>query len=193
MSKLRLIVLISGHGSNLQAIIDAIANRMLNAEIMLVISNRADAYGLLRAKQAGIMTEVVSVKQLSDRQKFDEALIKLIEPFTPDLVLLAGFMHILPSEFVRHFAGKILNIHPSLLPKYPGLHTHRQVLAAGDKEHGCTVHYVTEDLDAGPIIAQEKCEVLPNDTEDMLRERVLKLEHQLYVKVLQTMGARLES
>ena len=181
--KLPVVVLISGSGSNLQALIDA-ADAAAPYAIAAVISNRADAYGLTRAAQAGIPTRVLDHRQFADRAAFDAALAELIDGFQPGLVVLAGFMRILTPGFVRHYAGRLLNIHPSLLPKYQGLDTHARALAAGEDEHGCSVHFVTEELDGGPVIAQAKVAVQPDDTPDGLAGRVLSQEHKLYPAVV---------
>ncbi len=176
----RLVVLISGSGSNLQAFIDAVAGGSLPAEIAAVVSNKADAYGLERARKADIATEVIDHKQFDSRERFDAALVDTIEPYQPDLIILAGFMRILTPVFVSQYRGRLLNIHPSLLPKYPGLHTHQRALDAGDTEHGVTVHFVTEELDGGPAIIQTRVPVLPNDDADVLAARVLEQEHKIY-------------
>jgi len=182
---LRLVVLISGNGSNLQAIIDDIANNNLPAQIVAVISNKADAYGLKRAKKAGIEQRVLSYSDFTDRNHYDIALKHLIDEFQPDLIILAGFMRILSNEFVEHYSQKMMNIHPSLLPKYKGLNTHQRVLDAGDKEHGCSVHFVTPELDDGPVILQAKVEVKDNDTAEILAARVHEQEHIIYPKAIQ--------
>lgn len=143
------VVLISGSGSNLQALIDSLRDGATPARIRAVISNRADAYGLERARQAGIQTEVLDHKAYADRESFDQALAQRIDAHEPHLVILAGFMRILSADFVRHYQGRLLNIHPSLLPRHKGLHTHQRALEAGDREHGCSVHFVTEELDGG--------------------------------------------
>jgi phosphoribosylglycinamide formyltransferase-1 len=179
-----IVVLISGSGSNLQSIIDACQRHEIDGQIVAVISNKSDAYGLVRAQEAGISALCVSSKAFTDRQAYDTALLDAIEQYQPDLVVLAGFMRILTPEFVKHFTGKMLNIHPSLLPKYPGLHTHRRALENGDKEHGTSVHFVTEELDGGPIILQGHVPVLPQDTEDDLVERVKLQEHLIYPQVI---------
>jgi len=182
-SKLPVVVLISGSGSNLQALIDG-ANTSGAYEIVAVISNKPDAYGLVRAAQAGIATAVLDHREFADRATFDTALAGLIDGFKPGLVVLAGFMRILTPGFVRHYAGRMLNIHPSLLPKYQGLNTHARALEAGDVEHGCSVHFVTEELDGGPVVAQAKVAVLPGDTPQSLAARVLEQEHRLYPAVV---------
>ena len=156
MAPTRLVVLISGSGSNLQAIIDACLSGYINAEVAAVISNKADAYGLTRAKHAGIATQVLDHKQFASREEYDVALGQLISDFTPDLVVLAGFMRILTPSLVQKFKGKMLNIHPSLLPKYQGLNTHQRAIDANDAEHGVSVHFVTEELDGGPVVCQAR-------------------------------------
>lgn len=183
-SPVRLVVLISGNGSNLQAIIDDIANNNLPAQIVAVISNKADAYGLERAKKAGIQQYVLSHKDFADREQYDHALQELIDSKQPDLIILAGFMRILTNNFVNHFLHKMMNIHPSLLPKYKGLDTHQRAIDAGDKEHGCSVHFVTPELDDGPVILQAKVEVKKNDTAETLAARVHEQEHILYPKAI---------
>lgn len=174
------VVLISGSGSNLQALIDSVAHDGNPARIAAVISNRADAYGLQRAKQAGIATELLDHKQFDGREAFDAALIQAIDAHQPDLVVLAGFMRILTPGFVQHYAGRLLNIHPSLLPKYKGLHTHQRALEAGDGEHGCSVHFVTEELDGGPLVVQAVLPVVADDTAESLASRVHQQEHHIY-------------
>jgi phosphoribosylglycinamide formyltransferase-1 len=181
---LKIAVLISGAGSNLQAIMDAVARGEIDGRIAGVLSNRADAYGLERAKAQGIATAVITHGEFAERTAFDQALIQQIDAWDVDVVVLAGFMRILTAEFVGHYEGRLLNIHPSLLPRYKGLHTHRRVLEAGDLEHGCSVHYVTAELDGGPVIAQATIPVLPHDTEASLAARVHESEHRLYPQVL---------
>ena len=180
----RLVVLISGSGSNLQAIIDACNSGEINANIAAVISNKADAYGLERAKQAGIATAVLSHKDFDSREAYDAQLMNVIDTFAPNLVVLAGFMRILTPSLVQKFKGKMLNIHPSLLPKYQGLNTHQRAIDAGDSVHGVSVHFVTEELDGGPVIVQAKVDILPNDTADTLAQRVHQLEHIIYPLVV---------
>ena len=180
----RIVVLLSGNGSNLQAIIDAIAAGDIAGEVVGVISNKADAYGLVRASDAGIESVLVEHHQFSCRNDFDEALTQAIDNFQADLIVLAGFMRILGSSFVEKYKGQLVNIHPSLLPKHQGLHTHRRALQAKDKVHGATIHFVTEELDGGPIIAQEKLSIEKNDTELSLSQRVQQLEYKLYPKVI---------
>ncbi|MFI8481518.1 phosphoribosylglycinamide formyltransferase [Pseudomonas sp. NPDC078700] len=173
------VVLLSGSGSNLQALIDSLDSSS-SARICAVISNRADAYGLERAKVAGIATEVLDHRQYESRESFDKALMENIDAHAPDLVVLAGFMRILSADFVRHYAGRLLNIHPSLLPKYKGLQTHQRALDAKDSEHGCSVHFVTEELDGGPLVVQAVVPVNADDSAASLAERVHQLEHQIY-------------
>lgn len=174
------VVLISGSGSNLQALIDAGQSDASPARIRAVIANRADAYGLQRAQQAGIATQVLDHKAFAGREAFDAALIEAIDAFAPRLVVLAGFMRILSPAFVRHYQGRLLNIHPSLLPRHKGLHTHQRALEAGDREHGCSVHFVTEELDGGPLVVQAVVPVLPDDSADSLAKRVQVEEHRIY-------------
>ncbi|HCT41840.1 MAG TPA: phosphoribosylglycinamide formyltransferase [Moraxellaceae bacterium] len=181
---LSIVVLVSGSGSNLQAIIDSIAAGHLKARIAGVLSNRADAYGLVRAQQAGIATAVLAHTAYADRESFDAAMMEKIDAWQPDVVVLAGFMRILTPGFVQHFEGRLVNIHPSLLPRYKGLHTHRRALENGDSEHGCSVHFVSAELDGGPVIGQAVVPVLPGDDETILTERVHKSEHRLYPEVL---------
>lgn len=178
-----IVVLISGNGSNLQALIDAAPKH--DYQIAAVISNVEDAYGLARAKAANIPTVVLPHTDFAHREDFDQALQNTLEQYNADLVVLAGFMRRLGTNIVHHFSGRMINIHPSLLPKYPGLNTHKKVIAAKDKEHGVSIHFVTDDLDAGPIISQAKLTVNPNDTPETLQQRVLQLEHKLYPQTVQ--------
>ncbi len=178
--KARLVVLISGSGSNLQAFIDATESGTLDATICAVISNRADAYGLQRAAAAGIVNEAIDHRQFDSRETFDAELLARVQHYQPDLILLAGFMRILTPVFVSPLQGRLLNIHPSLLPNYPGLHTHQRALDAGDAEHGATVHFVTQELDSGAPVVQARVPVLPGDDADTLARRVLKQEHRMY-------------
>jgi phosphoribosylglycinamide formyltransferase-1 len=175
-----IVILISGRGSNMEAVVRAAQSEGWPARIAAVISNRADARGLAFAQAQGIPTAVVPSKEFASRAEFDSALQREIDRFAPDLVVLAGFMRILTPPFVEHYAGRMLNIHPSLLPHFPGLDTHRTALEAGMREHGATVHFVTAELDHGPIVAQARVDVLPGDTEDTLAARVLVEEHKLY-------------
>ncbi|MEN3297259.1 MAG: phosphoribosylglycinamide formyltransferase 1 [Burkholderiales bacterium] len=179
-----IVILISGRGSNMQAIVRAAQADKWPARIAPVISNRADAAGLAFAAAQGITTAVVSNKDFPSRDAFDAALQAEVDRHAPDLVVLAGFMRILTTRFVEHFAGRMLNIHPSLLPSFPGLGTHRQALMAGVKVHGATVHFVTATLDHGPIVAQAVVPVLPQDTESSLSDRVLEQEHLIYPRAV---------
>jgi phosphoribosylglycinamide formyltransferase-1 len=180
----RIVVLISGSGSNLQALIDACKQSDYPGEIVGVISNKADAYGLERAKQANIAQQVLEHKNFETRELYDQALVKAIDVYQPDVVVLAGFMRILTAEFVQHYQGRLINIHPSLLPKYQGLHTHQRALDAGDEEHGVSVHFVTEELDGGPVILQAKIPIFPGDNADDLASRVHEQEHRIYPLVV---------
>ena len=179
-SPLPVVILISGRGSNLQSIIDAVASNALPVEIRAVISNRPQATGLERAAQAGIPTEVIDHSQYSDRAAFDQALLTCIERFQPALVVLAGFMRILTVGFVHHYQGRMLNIHPSLLPAFPGMDTHRRALEAGCKQHGASIHFVTEAVDGGPVVLQAQVAVQQQDTVATLAAPVLEQEHRLY-------------
>ncbi len=181
---LPLVVLISGEGTNLQAILDQCAQGTLSASVRAVISNRANAPGLRRAIAANIPVHVILPAGNTNRNEYDAALTTVTERYAPKLVLLAGFMRILSAGFARHYRGRLLNIHPALLPKHKGAHTHRRVLEAGDKEHGCSVHFVTEELDSGPVIAQAKIPVRADDTEKTLSARVKEREHALYPLVV---------
>ena len=169
-----MVVLISGRGSNMQAIVEA------GLPVAAVISNRADAAGLAYAAGRGIATAIVAHRDYAAREAFDAALAQAIDAYHPDLVVLAGFMRILTEGFVRHYEGRLLNIHPSLLPAFPGLDTHARALAAGVKLHGCSVHFVTAELDQGPIVIQAAVPVLPGDDETSLAARVLAQEHRIY-------------
>ncbi|KAB8063940.1 MULTISPECIES: phosphoribosylglycinamide formyltransferase [Janthinobacterium] len=179
-----IVILISGRGSNMEAVVRAAQAEQWPARIAAVISNRADAQGLIFAAEHGIATAVVANKDYASREQFDAALQAVIDGFAPDLVVLAGFMRILTPPFVDHYAGRMLNIHPSLLPLFPGMATHRQALEAGVTEHGATVHFVTAELDHGPAVASATVPVLPGDTEDSLSARVLVQEHLLYPRAI---------
>lgn len=182
--KLPVVILISGRGSNLQAILDQAAGGTLPIDIRAVISNVPGAYGLERARQAGIETQVLSHKAFADREAYDRALIELIDRYAPGLVVLAGFMRILTPAFVRHYARRLLNIHPSLLPRHRGLNTHARALEEGDAEHGASVHLVTEELDGGPVLIQARVPVHPGDDPEVLAARVLEQEHRLYPEAI---------
>ena len=179
---LPVVVLVSGHGSNLQAILDKADG--LGIEVRAVISDRAGAHALERAWAAGIPTQVISAREYPGPEAFDVALTSAADSYGPGLVVLAGFMRVLGSGFVRHFTGRLINIHPSLLPKHRGLYTHRQALEAGDRHHGCSVHFVTDELDAGVVIAQAEVPVRTSDDEAALRLRVQGVEHVLYPEVI---------
>lgn len=179
------VVLISGRGSNLQAIVRSQQTNKTDVKITRVISNRADAAGLAFARENNINTTVIDSSNFSSRYDYDRKLIKEIDQDQPDLVILAGFMRILSPEFVHHYHGRLINIHPSLLPRFKGLHTHQQALDAEAKEHGASVHYVTEELDGGPVFLQAKVPVLENDNAESLAHRVLEREHQLYPAAVQ--------
>ena len=180
-----IVVLISGGGSNLQAIIDAIDTQKLEVTISLVLSNQADAYGLQRAKSANIATAVIDHTQFDSRESFDQAMIDEIDTYRPDLIVMAGFMRILSVTFIEHYADKMINIHPSLLPAYKGLHTHRRALADKVTTHGATVHYVTAALDSGAAILQGQVPVLDDDDESSLQQRVHRIEHVIYPNVIE--------
>ncbi|MEP4484044.1 MAG: phosphoribosylglycinamide formyltransferase [Halioglobus sp.] len=176
----RLGILISGRGSNMQAFIQACAKRQLNADIAVVISNNPDAAGLELAQEAGIPTQAVDHRQFESREAFDAALVECLQGHRVDLVILAGFMRILTPTFISPYAGRLLNIHPSLLPKYPGLNTHQRALDAGDSEAGVTVHFVTPELDGGPPILQARVSIEVDDTAESLASRVISKEHTIY-------------
>jgi len=175
-----IVILISGRGSNMRSLLDAVAAGSLPVRVAAVLSNRGDAPGLETAAARGVTTRVVDHRAFVGREAFDAALAVAIDSFAPDLVLLAGFMRILSDGFVQHYAGRLLNIHPSLLPSFPGLHTHRRALAEGVRVHGCTVHFVTPSLDHGPIVVQAAVPVLDGDDEASLAARVLAQEHRVY-------------
>lgn len=175
-----IVILVSGRGSNMEALIAARDAGQLPVNIAAVISNRPDAAGLATAERAGIPTRALDHKAFAGREAFDAALAACIDEFQPDLVVLAGFMRILTADFVRHYEGRLLNIHPSLLPAFPGLHTHQRALDEGVRIHGCTVHFVTAELDHGPVVIQAAVPVLDSDDEATLAARVLKQEHQVY-------------
>lgn len=182
-------ILISGSGTNLQAFIDAVQEGNLDLALTVVFSNNPDAYGLTRAEQAGIPTACIQPVDFPDRESFDHAVIAELDRFGPDLLILAGFMRILSPVFVAHYAGKILNIHPALLPLYPGLNTHQRVLDAGDQWHGSTVHFVTEELDRGPRILQGRLEVVTGESADELAARIQEIEHLIYPQAAGWVGS----
>ena len=183
-AKLNVVVLISGSGSNLQILIDQMLDQSLPIQITAVISNKADAYGLKRAEKAGIVASIVDNKAYPDRESYDSALQQEIDKYKPQLVVLAGFMRILTANFVNHFNGRMLNIHPSLLPEYRGLNTHQRAIDDNAKIHGVSVHYVTPELDGGPIVAQSQVNIDPNETAESLASKVQKKEHMLYPLVI---------
>ncbi len=182
---LPIVILISGRGSNLQAIINCASNHALAVDIRAVISNRPDAAGLEIARNAGLTTAVVDHSRHTSRQAFDQALLACIDRYRPRLVVLAGFMRLLTEHFVRHFHGRMLNIHPSLLPALPGLDTHRRAIEAGCREHGASVHFVTPEMDGGPVLLQAHVPVRPDDDPASLAARVLEQEHRLYPLAIQ--------
>ena len=186
----KIIVLISGNGSNLQAIIDACKSGIINGKVVGVISNRDDAFGLERAKKDNIPSKVINHNNYNTRIDFDQKLVSTIKKFQPDLVVLAGFMRILSPIMTSAFKDKMINIHPSLLPKYPGLNTHEQVIANNDAEHGVTIHSVSEELDGGPIIAQSKILVHKKQKLDDLIERIHKVEHMIFPKVISMIASK---
>jgi phosphoribosylglycinamide formyltransferase 1 len=182
-------VLVSGYGSNLQALLDASAARRLNVDFRLVASDRADAHGLERARRAGISAVAIPPADFPDRAAWNAALGALLQESGARLVVLAGFMRVLSPELVRTWQGRMLNVHPSLLPLHRGLHTHRRALAAGDRMHGASIHFVTEELDGGPVILQARVPILPGDDEERLAQRVQAREHEVYPRVVGWIGA----
>lgn len=191
----RVAVLISGRGSNMGALIGAAMDPSYPGEIVAVLSNKPEALGLATAQRYGIPAEAVDGKAFASREAHEEALIERLDAYRPDVVCLAGYMRLLTPRFVGHYRGRMINIHPSLLPLFPGLHTHERALATGMRVHGCTVHFVTEDMDEGPIVAQAAIAVEPDDTPDTLSERLLRAEHRLYPHALRLVldgSARME-
>ena len=182
-------VLISGGGTNLQAFIDGVAAGRLPLDLRVVLSNEADAYGLERARKANVPAECVEHRAYPDRRSFDRALIDSLEPYAPELIILAGFMRILTPVFIDFYAGRVLNIHPSLLPQYPGLDTHQRAIDAGDEWAGSTVHFATAELDGGPRIIQGRVAVMPADTAETLAARVLEIEHRIYPRAAELFAA----
>jgi len=174
------VVLISGGGSNLQAFIDQISTKQLDLDIRLVLSNVPSAYGLERAKLAGIECDCINHREFATRLDFDQAMMTRIDSVRPDIVILAGFMRILTPQFVNHYRQRLVNIHPSLLPKYTGVNTHQRAIDAGETWHGASIHYVIPELDAGPVILQGRLKITPNDSSDTLQQRIHTIEHQLY-------------
>ncbi|HEX4025472.1 MAG TPA: phosphoribosylglycinamide formyltransferase [Steroidobacteraceae bacterium] len=182
--KLRVAILISGRGSNMAAIAQACAAQRIGATVVQVIADRAGANGIALAASLGLPAQTIAAAQFQDRSAFETALQAALERHGAELVVLAGFMRVLSERFVRRYAGRLLNIHPSLLPKHKGLQTHRRVLEAGEREHGVSVHFVTEELDGGPVICQARLQVTPDDTEHSLAARVQRLEHRIYPEVI---------
>ncbi len=180
----RIVVLISGSGSNLQAIIDNCQSDAIAGEVVGVISNRPGVFGLERAENAGVSNQVVDHKAYNSREEYDPVLQQAIDAYQPDIIVLAGFMRILTPGFVQHYQGRMLNIHPSLLPKYQGLNTHQRAIDAGDQEHGVSVHFVTEELDGGPVVLQAKVPIFAEDSSDDLAARVHQQEHRIYPLVV---------
>ena len=181
---IRIAVLASGHGSNLQALIDACQSGQIRGSIVGVICNRPDAYALQRAEQAGLRRALVDHRQFTDRASFENELIQALQSWQVDLIVLAGFMRVLTANFVTRYSGQIINIHPSLLPAYKGLHTHQRVLDNGEQLHGCSVHFVTPELDAGAVIAQAIHPITPHETLESLQAEVHRLEHQIYPRIV---------
>ena len=179
-----IVVLVSGNGTNLQAIIDACNSNITNGRVTAVFSNKANVYALERAEKAGAGAHFLDSKAFDTRDAFDQELMKQIDEYHPDVIVLAGYMRILSGEFVRHYMGRMINIHPSLLPKYPGLNTYQRAIHAGDEEHGTSVHFVTEQLDGGPVILQAKVPIFDEDTVETLTERVQNQEHRIYPMVV---------
>ena len=188
--RLRIVVLISGRGTNLQAIMDAIAEGSLPVDLRAVVCNEPDAAGIARARQAGYETVAVHHRDFSGRERFDVALADAIDAFDPELVVLAGFMRILTAGFVRRYTGRLINVHPSLLPDFPGLDTHARAIAAGASVHGATVHFVTEELDGGPIVVQARVPVLAGDDPGTLAARVLAQEHVILPRAIRWFAQR---
>jgi phosphoribosylglycinamide formyltransferase-1 len=185
MVRAKLVILISGRGSNMRSIVEASKQGSLAAETVAVISNRPDAAGLEFAQAEGIATHIIDHKQFDDRDSFDKAMAEQIDQYEPDYVILAGFMRILTADFVAHYAQRLINIHPSLLPKFKGLDTHQRAIEVGEKEHGASVHFVTAELDDGPVIMQARVPVMDDDDANTLAARVLEQEHSLYPAAIQ--------
>ncbi|HTJ17450.1 MAG TPA: phosphoribosylglycinamide formyltransferase [Steroidobacteraceae bacterium] len=184
MSRLPIAILISGRGSNMRVIVERAAAGTLPVDVRVVVSDKPSAEGLSLAADMNIATRVLEPRDFPDRPAYDRALVELLRQFQPQLVLLAGFMRILTPQFIGAFAGRMLNVHPSLLPKYPGLHTHRRCLEAGDAAHGASIHFVTEQLDGGPVVLQAEVPVVPGDTEITLSARVQQAEHKIYPQAI---------
>ena len=192
MDKLKLAILISGRGSNMTALIEACKGDDFPAEIVCVISNKPDAAGIDRAKAEGLNTEIVHHRDFDNRDAFEDALVETLQGYEPDLICLAGFMRLLKGRMFDAYPDRILNIHPSLLPAYKGLHVHERVVEAGESESGCTVHIVVPEMDAGPILVQKSVPVLPDDTADQLAARVLEQEHIAYPEAVRLMARNLQ-
>jgi len=192
IDKKNIVILISGRGSNMMSIVNAVNNGQIDANITAIISNRPDAAGIEFAEQQGITNLIIDHKEFDSRESFDQALAKEIDSYQPDLLVLAGFMRILTANFVEHFAGRLINIHPSLLPKFKGLDTHQRAIDAGEKEHGASVHFVTAELDDGPVILQARVPVLANDDVASLSARVLEQEHKLYPDAIKKLTSTTE-
>jgi phosphoribosylglycinamide formyltransferase-1 len=193
MDTLNIAVFVSGHGTNLQAIIDNCANGTCHARVVTVISNNENSFALTRAAKANIPAHVINHKHFATREDFDRELLKICQGYDLDLICLAGFMRVLTPIFITPYDGRVINIHPSLLPKHKGLHTHKQVLKSGDVQHGCTVHIVTPELDDGPILVQRIIDVYPTDTEDTLNDRVLSEEIKAYTEAINIMAKRIRA
>jgi len=191
-NKANIVILISGRGSNMMSIVDAVNDGTLDVNVTAIISNRPDAAGIEFAEQQGITNLIIDHKEFDSRESFDQALAKEIDSYQPDLLVLAGFMRILTANFVEHFAGRLINIHPSLLPKFKGLDTHQRAIDAGEKEHGASVHFVTAELDDGPVILQARVPVLANDDVASLSARVLEQEHKLYPDAIKKLTSTTE-
>ncbi|MFT2091171.1 phosphoribosylglycinamide formyltransferase [Paraglaciecola sp. 2405UD69-4] len=179
-----IVVLVSGNGSNLQAIIDSISQQKIHGKVVAVFANKSDAYGLVRAEKANIPAIFINHKEFASREEYDNEMMQRIDKYAPDLIVLAGFMRILTPQFVAHYQGKMLNIHPSLLPKYKGLDTHQRAIDAGDVEHGASVHFVTAELDGGPVVLQSKVPIFASQNADELAQRVQQQERQMYPLVI---------
>ncbi len=182
--KLKIVILISGRGSNMEALINATSSPDFPAEIIAVISNNPDAKGIEKAKEKNIKTKVINHKDYNNKHDFETAIIEYLAPLKPDLICLAGFMRILSSDFIKHYPKQIINIHPSLLPKFKGLDTHKRAIEAGEKESGCTVHYVIPEMDAGPIILQRSVTIESDETEESLAKKILEQEHIAYPEAI---------
>lgn len=184
MNHKKIAILISGRGSTMLKLAQAMQQGKINGKICTIISNKSNAVGIIKAQKLNLPAKAIDKKSFAKRSDFEQELLKELQKVNPDLIVLAGFMHILGREIISHYYGKLINIHPSLLPKHPGLHAHRKVIEAGDKLHGLTIHYVNDQLDAGPVILQKAIKVLPNDTQDSLAMRLLEFEHNCLIEVV---------